>query len=180
MERPRVILLAATSLDGRITRGTAEGTAFTSPSDQAWFRSTLATMDAVLMGRKTFDAVRGPLIARRADARAPRHVFTRAPARFASLAGPGLRFTDESPENRLLTLAREGRRRVALVGGAELHAAFFAAGCVDEVWLTLEPWIFGAGKPLVAPGCPEIALAWQGTTQLSTDTLLLEYAVRRA
>lgn len=173
----RVILITAASLDGRITRGPKEGNAFTSPADQAWFAATLDGMDAVLMGRGTYEAVRERLRARRDDASVPRIVFTRDPGRFAAEAGPGLQFTAESPTDGVARLRAEGKQRLALVGGAELHSAFFAADLVDEVWVTLEPWIFGRGK-LLAPDAPEVALEFLAHEFLSPQSLLLKYRVR--
>lgn len=173
-----VILIAATSLDGRITRGGTEGNAFTSPEDQAWFRTTLDGMDAVLMGRMTYEAVRDRLLARRDDGRVPRVVFTTDPDRFAGDAGPGLQFTCEEPAACLARLVNDGRHRLALVGGARLHTEFFRLGLVDEVWLTLEPWIFGSGK-LLAPHAPEVGLELRDVEHLSPQSLLLRYRVNK-
>lgn len=176
---PGVILIAATSVDGRITRGAMEGNAFTSPEDRIWFQKTLAGMDAVLMGRKTYEAIAPALQARKDQTETPRIIFTHSPEQFAGDTGPGLQFTAESPETCIERLSTTGYTRLALVGGAALHTAFLGAGLVDELWLTIEPYLFGQGK-LLAPHVPEVALELIEHSLLSTQTILLRYRVKRS
>ncbi len=65
------MLLAAVSLDGRITCGATEGSEWTSKEDKAFFQHELDRADALIMGRKTFEAIKRPLTPRN------RIVFTR-------------------------------------------------------------------------------------------------------
>jgi 5-amino-6-(5-phosphoribosylamino)uracil reductase len=76
-------------------------------------------------------------------------------ARYAGLAevwdcGPRV-----EPRAVLDRLAAAGCERIALLGGGELNAAWFAAGLVDRLELTLAPCLFGgasAPTPLDGPG----------------------------
>jgi len=62
----------------------------------------------------------------------------------ADLLGCG---ADEvAPERVLAHLAARGARRVALLGGGELNAAWFAADLVDTIELTLAPLLFGGAS----------------------------------
>jgi|SRR3989338_5116568 len=153
-QKPKFTLLAAVSLDGRITRGGTEGSAWTSPEDKKWFRRELARYDAVLMGRRTFDAaclrrgrrgrqVRRPLVPRN------RIVFTQTQLFCCS---------QEHQHNRCTTaffggagklrklLASQNWTRIAIVGGTSIYDWFLKRGLVDELYLTFEPVIFGKGK----------------------------------
>jgi riboflavin biosynthesis pyrimidine reductase len=49
---------------------------------------------------------------------------------------------------------------------------------VDEVWLTVEPVLFGGGTPLLARRA-EVGLVLQATEKLGANTLLLHYRVVR-
>lgn len=54
-------------------------------------------------------------------------------------------------------LARRGMRRVLALGGGTLNFDLVAAGLVDEVYLTISPWLFGgatAPSILDGPGFP--------------------------
>jgi dihydrofolate reductase len=156
-----IVLIAAQSLDGFITRHDTPGAGFTSAEDKAWFPGVL----------REFDANRKP--GRR------RVVLTRQPEAFAEDAMAGiLEFTAESPAALVQRLAAAGHRRCALLGGGEIHRLFLAAGLVDQLWITVEPRLFGSGTPLVG-GRVDIALTWLSTQSLGASTQLLRYAVRR-
>lgn len=48
-----------------------------------------------------------------------------------------------------------GVRRVMVEGGGSLNYALLEAGLVDEVWITLAPYVFGAGRSVFeGPGFP--------------------------
>lgn len=173
---PRVYLIAVQSLDGFITRGDRPGTGFASQADQVWFRAALARMDAVIMGAGTYLASR-ELIQRHLTPDRPRYVCTRNPTQFAADAvADALFFTRANPADLVASIAHSGRRQIALVGGGETNARFLAAGCVDELWITIEPLLFGNGTPL-APGGPDLPLRFLSHEFLSADALVLKYEV---
>ncbi len=54
-------------------------------------------------------------------------------------------------------LARRGARRILCEGGPTLNAALFAAGLIDEVFLTIAPKIVGGQDPLTIVKGPPFA-----------------------
>ncbi len=174
----QVILIAAQSVDGFITHHDRPGSAFTSPEDKTYFRAVLAGFNAGIVGAGTYRAERDVFLTPRNRSRL-QVVMSRNPDAFASDARPGeLEFTGESPTELVARLGTLGVRRAALLGGAQMHSLFLAAGLVDELWLTLEPRLFGAGTPLIA-GAADHALKLLGHEHLGGDTLLVKYAMRR-
>jgi dihydrofolate reductase len=144
----QVILYAAQSLDGCITRHAEAGDAFTSAADKAHFRSALRACDACVLGAKTYEISKQRM--RPATFPALRRViWTRQPSARAHEAIPSvLEFTDEAPSATAARLHADGRQRCALLGGGTLNAAWLQAGLVHEVYLTVESLIFGYGTPL--------------------------------
>lgn len=174
----RVVLIAAQSVDGFITKHSEPGTAFTSPEDKAYFRSILAAFDAGVFGGETYRVSRDFIRSRLSDLRV-RMVMTRTPERYAADFVPGaLEFTRASPEAIVQELRSRACQRCALLGGSHVHSLFFGAGLVDEVWLTVEPAIFGTGTPLVA-GPVDVRLELQSIEKLGAHVLLLKYHVAR-
>ncbi len=186
-----VVLLAAQSLDGRITRGGVAGDAFGSAADKAHFRAALRACDACVMGSATYEETKDRL---RPDIlpRLRRVVRTRTPATRAAEAVAGvLEFTAESPAEIVARLRADGRRRCALLGGGRTNAEFLRAGLVDEVCVTVESWIFGYGVPLAGAGgtkpSDEAASGWSDVRLELIDTrilaqggpVLLSYAVKK-
>ena len=174
-----VVLLAAQSLDGRITRQAQAGDAFTSAADKAHFSAALRACDACVMGRATYEASRERL---RPD-RLPglrRVVWTHTPAVYAAECVPGvLEFTAETPAETAARLRADGRLRCAMLGGAQVNTAWLRAGLVDELCLTVESALFGSGTPLIGPDL-EVSLRLLDTTVLAPGgPVVLRYAVQK-
>jgi len=174
----RIVLIAAQSLDGFITRHDEPGTAFTSPEDKAHFRAALARFDACIFGAETYRVSRVFIRAQFPD-HPLRVVLTRSPERFAAEAVPGaVEFTKAAPAAVADNLRTRGIRECALLGGSHAHSLFLGAGLVDEIWLTVEPVLFGGGTPLLA-GRANLRLELQSVDRLGLHALLLKYRVLR-
>jgi dihydrofolate reductase len=175
----RVVLIAAQSLDGFITRHRDAGTAFTSPEDKAWFPACLRDFDCCVMGGATYREARVDILQQLEYSTRQRFVMTRSPAARSADTRPGkLEFTDERPQSLCKRLGAKGLQNCALLGGGEINGLFLAAGLVDEVWLTIEPRLFGEGRPL-ANGRLDVRLRLNESIQLGPDVWLLKYSVDR-
>jgi dihydrofolate reductase len=173
-----IVLIAAQSLDGFITRHDNPGAGFTSAEDKAWFARALQGFDASILGGTTYRAERPMFLANRKSGRR-RVVLTRQPETYAGDAVPGvLEFTAEPPSVLVKRLAGAGHARCALLGGGQIHRLFLEAGLVDQLWITMEPRLFGSGTPLVG-GHVDISLTWLGSESLGGNTQLLRYAVQK-
>jgi dihydrofolate reductase len=172
----QIVLIAAQSADGFITRHDRPGTDFTSAADRVYFQSVLNEFDTSVMGSVTYLVARTTILRRLSPDRR-RMVLTREPAKFGGDASPGrLEFTNESPVDLVRRLRTEGQRRCALLGGGQIHSLFIAAGLVDEFWLTIEPRLFGSGVPLLRSPA-DLSMRLLSHQQLDgSDTLLLKYA----
>lgn len=174
----RLTLIAAQSLDGFITRHDTTGSDFASAEDRAFFRATLRDFDCCAMGGVTYrtarDTIRATLMPERL-----RLVITRTPAAFANDSVPGkLEFTDKSPSQLVAELRERGLRHCAILGGAQIHSLFLEAGLIDEIWLTVEPLLFGEGTPLLARRT-STQLTLLSSEKLAPSTLLLKYRVAK-
>lgn len=121
-----------------------------------------------MMGRKTFATINKGLKGRRII------VLTRDPSK--ELPIPGVEFTSEEPVALVRRLENEGVAELVLGGGASVYGQFLNAGLVTEVYLTVEPFLFGGGVPL-AQGFDRVALKLESVQQLNSQTILLHYAV---
>ncbi len=153
--RPEVCVFIATSLDGFIARPDGaldwllQAQASAPPGEDFGYAAFMAGIDALVMGRKTFDTVCGfdpwPYAGK------PVHVMTRQPG--AVLPPPrqaDVRLRHEAPAALLAALAADGVRRVYLDGG-ELIQAFLREGLVDRLTVTTVPVLIGQGRPLWGP-----------------------------
>lgn len=174
----RVTLIAVQSLDGFITKHATTGSDFASPADQAHLRSVLAGFDCSVMGAETYRTAREQIRERLTSPRL-RTVMTRAPQSFADDTIPGrLEFSASPPAQLLAALRARGFCQCALLGGSQIHSLFLNEHRVDELWLTIEPVLFGRGTPLLAHAT-DTRLRFLSEEKLTSDTLLLKYQVLR-
>ncbi|MFT3781919.1 MAG: dihydrofolate reductase [Nibricoccus sp.] len=174
----RFTLIAAQSLDGFITHHDTPGSAFASAADRAFFREALRGFDCCVMGGATYrtarESIRGGLMPDRL-----RLIVTRSPKTYAHETIPGkLEFVTGKPGDVANIFEDRGLKACAILGGSQVHSLFLDAGLVDELWITIEPLLFGGGTPLLA-NHTTTKLKLLSQENLAADTLLLKYRVAK-
>ncbi|HRH32071.1 MAG TPA: dihydrofolate reductase family protein [bacterium] len=165
----KVTLIAAISADGKIAERTDQSSMdWTSKEDKQFFVEKTKEAGTLVMGRKTFATINKGLKGRRII------VLTRDPSK--ELPIPGVEFTSEEPVALVRRLENEGVAELVLGGGASVYGQFLNAGLVTEVYLTVEPFLFGGGVTL-AQGFDRVALKLDSVQQLNSQTILLHYTV---
>lgn len=172
----RVILFAAQSLDGRITLHDKPGMVFASRTGRRRFHAALKGFDCSVMGGETFRVSEKAIRGRADDGRLQVVMSGRGGAGIPGV----LEFSGAGASAREVVegLRARGKSRCALLGGGRIYGEFLAAGLVDEVWITLEPRIFGGGVALSA-SVVDVRLRFLGCEAVTANTLLLKYEVRR-
>jgi len=171
----KTILIFVSSLDGKITRwGDPMIRSWSSKSDQEHFDAIWKDTRVIIMGSGTYNP----------DPVKPvsRHLFvilTRHPERYKSREIPGqLEFTDDSPLLLMERFQKANEDKLLIVGGAQIAALFLKAQLIDELWLTIEPRIFGIGASFVNDEKLNIELKLLSCEQANEQgTLILKYKV---
>ncbi|MBC9034537.1 bifunctional diaminohydroxyphosphoribosylaminopyrimidine deaminase/5-amino-6-(5-phosphoribosylamino)uracil reductase RibD [Sphingomonas sp. JC676] len=151
--RPQVTLKLATSLDGRIALASGESRWITGPEARAHAHLERSHHEAILVGRRTYEADAPSLDVRLAglESRSPRRLLLStgaAPEGWEAIASP----------ERIAEL--EGIDHILVEGGAETAAAFLRADLVDRLLLYRAPILIGAGKSALADiGLADLAAA---------------------
>lgn len=115
------------------------------PGEDCGFAALMASVDAIVMGRKTFETVLGFGFWPYGDK--PLIVLSRTGFALPESVPASVSVTDESPTVLAERLAAAGMRRVYVDGGQTV-GSFLAAGLVDTLVLTTVPVILGDGTPL--------------------------------
>ena len=169
-----VVGIVVMSLDGCLTRHLEPGTGFASAADHAFFRAALQTFDCSLSGRLTYEAGRDSILRQRSGFRL-QMVLTTTPERFAKDAlAEHLEFRNANTQTVLREMEERGRSRCALLGGSRLYTEACAQGLLDELWITIEPAVFGQGARMF-DGPITFNFELLASESLSGDTLLLKY-----
>lgn len=168
----KVILYAAQSVDGKIAEAPDQlSTDWTSEEDYKWFVKQTKACGVIAMGRKTFATINRALKDRLM------YVMTRSPETQATM-GESVIFTSMTPEEIVADARSRGYEKLALAGGAQIHTLFFESGLVDEVYLTVEPVLFGHGVSLTAEQS-RVDLELISSERLGEQAVILHYNVKK-
>jgi dihydrofolate reductase len=169
----KITLIANMSIDGKITKGEDHRIrSWASSEDVAFFEGMIASHDLLVMGRKTYQAIRV-----KTDEAKRYVVMTHTPELFASHTIEGqLEFSGEDPRALTRRMENAGYTKLLLTGGGHVYTSFLEAGLVDELYITIEPYIFGEGTDLLARRTLNIKLTLENVRRLNdTGTVLLHY-----
>jgi dihydrofolate reductase len=161
MPRARAVAFIATSLDGFIARpdGSIDWlerqNARLPAGEDCGYAAFFSGIDALLMGRKTFELVQ------RFDpwpyADKPVIVLSHGGVVVPERLRATVATSAEPPLALLQRLGREGVQRVYVDGGLTLQS-FLRAGLLDEITVTTVPVLLGQGRPLFGALAGDVAL----------------------
>ena len=166
----RFAVFIATSLDGFIARPDG-GIDWLRPfeGEDHRYAEFLAGVDALVIGRGTYDTVLGFPAWPYGDKRVIVCTSRAASPAHGEELWPG------KPRALAERLEREGVRRVYLDGGA-LIRAFLREDLVDELTVSVVPLVLGAGRPLFESGLPELPLRLLEAKSFPSGLVQLRYA----
>lgn len=172
-------MVAVCSINGKITKGSDPNIyKWTSREDKKLFYSLLARNNLIVMGSKTYEAARDKI---RLSPDKLRIVLTRNPKKYVGEKILGsLEFSSETATDLVERLEEKGYSKMLLAGGGEINSLFFKSKLVDELHLTIEPFIFSKGRDLISKDFIDVSLKLMKIKKLNTKgTLHLMYKVEK-
>lgn len=171
------VLVFVSTLDGKITHwGEPNVKTWSSKEDKEYFKKIWDESSITVLGSGSFNV--GPIKTSPAN-----HliVMTRTPAKYNDFEVPGqLEFSDQTPAQIVARCEKEGVEQMLIAGGAHVATSFFKAQLIDEIWLTIEPKIFGTGGNFVINENLDIDLQLISLEKVNErGTLIAKYAVIR-
>lgn len=135
------------------------------------------TVDAVLMGRKTweFAAAQGGGGGGSSEVRG--YVFSRT---LKTIESPGTELVTADAGEFVRALKRQKGKGICVMGGGDFANSLFEAGVIDEVGLNVHPIILGAGVPFFAPLPRRVKLKLLESRLIDGGCVLSSYRVVRS
>jgi dihydrofolate reductase len=164
----------AASLDGYIAGPNGEFDWI--PTDpEVDFAAIYARFSAIVMGRRSYDAV--VAMGEGRPMPMPTYVYSRT---LPEGERDGMTFARDGVSHmRGLKVGRDGKP-IWLWGGGTLFAELAGAGLIDGVEVAVVPVLLGGGIPLLPPAGPRISLTLRAhRVYKKTGTVFLEYDVQR-
>lgn len=168
----KLILLMAVTADGKIAKTTDQPATWTSHADKKIFVEETKKAGVIVMGETTYDTIGKPLSERL------NIVMSLEPDKRKNVPGV-LEFTNKPPQELLKDLERRGYTTVILGGGATINGLFLKENLIDEIWLTVEPKIFGSGLALFSNADVNLNLELLEIKQLDKNVLQIRYRVKK-
>ncbi len=139
----KIILLAVLTLDGKIARNDHHLSNWSSKEDKRIFSAATRKAGVLILGNNTFKTLSAPL---------PGRLHVVLTSNTSDKTGvPGVvEYTSATPHEIAAGLEARGYIEAILAGGSLVYTLFLKAGFIDELWLTIEPIVFGSGIDLFA------------------------------
>lgn len=165
----KIILMMAMTADGKIAKASDHFPDWTSKEDKKMFAEVSKEHSVVIMGEKTFRTFPKPLPERL------NVVFTleKNPPEMENV-----KWVTGAPEKVLEELENMGHKSAILGGGTHLNTQFLEKKLIDEIWLTIEPKIFGDGMGVFG-GDFDVDLDLLDVKKLNENSVVVKYKVIR-
>ncbi|SDD22122.1 dihydrofolate reductase family protein [Williamwhitmania taraxaci] len=171
----KTALVFVATLDGKVTKwGDPLVRKWSSKADKDYFRMIWQGSTLIVMGSTTFNAHRVKPSASHYFV-----VMTSDPAKYKEFEVTGqLEFSDESPAQLSARLDLLDYKYMLLIGGPHIATSFLKEQLVDELWLTIEPRIFGTGGNFAIEDELDIELSLISCEKVNErGTLITKYAL---
>lgn len=171
----KTILVFVSTLDGKVTKwGDPFIRIWSSEDDKHYFKKVWNDNWLIVMGSSTYNAE--PV---KPSSKHLFNVMTRYPKKYREAWSIGqLEFTNETPEQLVDRFNKEGQKQMLIVGGAHIATSFLKEQLIDELWLTIEPKIFGTGGNFVINEKLDIALQLISCEKVNKQgTLIAKYKI---
>jgi dihydrofolate reductase len=165
----KIILMMAVTADGKIAKTADHFPDWTSKEDKRMFAAVTKEHGAVIFGENTFKTFPKALPERL------NVVFTLEPNQPET---ENVKWVSGEPEKVLAELEKMGFKKAVLGGGAGLNTQFLEKKLIDEVWLTVEPKIFGAGLGIFN-GDMNVDLRLLSVEKINENAVVLKYWVEK-
>lgn len=171
----QVSVFVGVSLDGFLARKNGKyDFLFVRPDVDNGFDDFIATVDALVLGRGTFDVVRRfkkwPYGQRQVL------VLSHSPGRLRAPPGAKCEFLSATPKQVVAQLSRRGVKHVYVDGGKTIQG-FVRAGLVQRMIVTRVPVLIGEGIPLFGSVPRDIQLRHVRTRTFRNGMVQTEYRV---
>jgi len=170
----KTILIFVSTLDGKVTKwGEGHVKLWSSHQDQDYYKKTWNESQLIVMGSNTFNAGSFPSLNHQLI------VMTGHPDKYKNFKSSGeIEFTSESPVKLTDRFKSKGYEQMLVVGGPHVATSFLKEQLIDELWLTLEPKIFGTGANFATDVKLDINLRLLHYEKVNEQgTLITKYAV---
>jgi len=168
----KTIIIMAQTLDGIIARNVEHVADWTSKEDKKFFVESTKKGGVIVMGRNTFKTVNDKPLPGRLN------LIMTMDEKDKEMEKAGLLefAVAEKPQNIIAQLKKRGFKKVFIGGGSMINSLFFDNQLVDELWITIQPKVFGSGLKVFTDQLRDVNLQLRSVKK-ANQTVILKYGV---
>ena len=140
---PKFTAVAVMTIDGKIAKNSHHNVNWSSAEDKAFLRQQIAKHDAIIVGRNTFEVAKKALTKKEYATR-NYIVLTRSAKTFKKQSRQVLYLNPQKIDLKK-TIEKLGYKKVCILGGTQTYSLMLRKNLLDEIFLTVEPLVFGTG-----------------------------------
>lgn len=163
----------AITADGKIGVDKNHLANWTSKEDKQHFSNLTKEAGVLIFGRNTFSTINRSLPGRKII------VLTNTPEKYQNIPGEVEYKKATTGKDILDELASQGYQKVILGGGAAINEFFLEKNLVDEIYITIEPLLFGRGLGIAENTQLKTRLKLLNIDRINQDSVVLHYEVLR-
>ena len=169
----KLILMMAMTVDGVIAKNKEQNADWTTKADKKVFIAETRKHGVIIMGDTTFEAMGRKALPGRLNL-----ILSLDPEKYKRLEKPReLEFMKAPPEEVVKYLEKKGYESAILGGGARTNSFFLKAGLVDEIYITVEPKIFGVGMNFTEGEDLNLDLELIESKEIGDNAVQLKYKI---
>ena len=162
-------LVMVMTADGVIAKGSDHNPMdWTSQEDKDHFKEVSRDFGVMIMGQSSYDAIGSPLPGR-LNIVLTREERTDQPGLLEHKQGDAKQILDD--------LEKRGHNKVLICGGTFVNSLFLKENLIDEIQITIEPKLFGAGLRLFDKTDVDLNMELMEIKKLNDNTINLLYRV---
>lgn len=138
MQKLTISLIAAVSIDGRIAAYPGHSSDWTSKEDKDFLHKMLDESDCVVVGRRTYEIAKEPLSKRNCI------VFSGS----SNIQDTSSIYFNPVKQDFAEFVKEKKYTAIAVLGGPGVYTYFLENNLCTDIYLTIEPVVFGRGLPL--------------------------------
>ncbi len=142
MNKIKYTLIAAVTLDGKIAKNSSHFTDWTSKEDKKFMQKELNKSDVIIVGNNTFQTAKKPLSKRNCI------VLNHKIKEKKENQTKNLIFINPEKTEIKKIITKNNYKKICILGGMQTYSFFLRKNLIDEMFITIEPLIFGKGLSL--------------------------------
>lgn len=171
MGKPNFYAVAVITIDGKIARNSSHLTDWSSKEDKDFLYKKMGEADVIILGNNTYKIAKEKLIERKRNC----IVFTSSVEK-TKKENDLLLYLNPNAVDLVELVNENSYKNICVLGGAKTYSYFLEKDLLDELFVTIEPIIFGEGISLFNKEISETKFELVSMGKLNDEgTVLLSY-----